>query len=816
MKNHARLYANWTNTAFLVLLMGTLMTTVTQTTRAKSLYIIADLQGSPIPVQAYGIADDGTLTFQAEHDIQRRGIGAVGLAIDSHLGHLFVTYENSKEIQLIDGTTMTGIGTAIASGAENLAGIVYDHDKGSLYCVDRNKDKLYVYDWDASTATLEQVLGSPFTLTGATAYGIALDETNDLLYVANRSTTIRVYRTSDWSPAGTISVSRTAISIAIDDTRGFVYFGGGFADNDYLTQYNLATGAEAEVQVEPDGGVMGLGVDPRTGFVYITTGRNNAPGGDNIRVYDTALNEIDVVAAVGNPTGLVIPRKDIGYNLLQVSKNVVWSAMDEVESVHIGGTIIYSICFDNISKDRTATNVSIVDTLPHEVSFITADGDGVFGQYDPDTHTYVWSYPSVPPDSPGPCLKLVAQVNQDVAPGAIISNSATIKSDETGPATASVDVVTESAGYKSLNLRKNIIKGAVEQSASSDVECAIAGDTIIYGICFDNNDNDYTTTNVSIVDILPKELRFITADGDGIFGQYDPDTHTYTWFYPCLGPRLGTCLKLTVQVDPDTTPCTVITNSVTIESRETSPVTASVDVLICESFLEIGDPIAHWKMDDNAANTVVRDSSGRDNHGTAQRNTSTLATTGMINGALLFDGASDYVEVPDRKEWTLSDDFTITLWARFDAFDSKWWWESAFVGHDEGPYERNKWIFSYDPRQRMTIFHINGPDPDYPFNGYAIGGNEWTANVGVWYFVGVSRKGNTYTFYRDGVADGSEINSVVIPNISAPLTIGWAERPGKFDGALDDVRIYDKALSGEEIAELYKAGLRGSLIIPCQ
>jgi hypothetical protein len=243
---------------------------------------------------------------------------------------------------------MADIGSTLAPGATNLAGIVYDLNKRLLYCVDRRTENLYVYNWDPNTVTLTPVSGSPFTLTGSYAYGIALDMTNGLLYVANNSNKVRVYNTSDWSLARTISLSRIAVSIAVDANRGFLYLGGGYvADDDfetrfnpYLTRYNLATGTETAVQVESDGGVIGLGINVTTGFIYITTGRNNDTGGDNLKVYNTALSLIDVVSIGGNPTGLVIPRREVGYNPLNFSKDIDWSSMDEVGSVPVGGTIV--------------------------------------------------------------------------------------------------------------------------------------------------------------------------------------------------------------------------------------------------------------------------------------------------------------------------------------------------------------------------------------------------------------------------------------------------------------------------------------------
>ncbi len=589
MKNKSKKNTFRANIFLIILAAGILITTVTETTTAKSMYIIADINADPTPIRAYSIGAGGTLSFQAEYGIPNYGIGAVGLAIDTDSKSLFVTYERSNIIQLINATTMTDIGTTTAPGAKNLAGIVYDHDKELLYCVDRGLPRLYVYKWEASTATLTQVSGSPFTLTGTTtAYGIALDEIKDLLYVADSSPTINVYCTSDWSSWETITVSRTVISIAVDAKRGFLYCGGGFAeDNYYLTQFNLKTYMETEVQVGPDFGVMGIGVDPDTGLIYLGTGINNKPGGDSLRVYDTSLNQIDIITDIRNSTGLVVPIEDISYNPLNLYKSVASDAADEVEHVRVGGTITYNIYFDNNNNDYTVNNISIVDTLPKEVSFITADDDGVFGQYDPIAHVYRWSYSSLPPRSPGDCLTLVVQVNEGTDPDKTITNYVTIKSDEAGQSTASVDFITKPILYNPLNLSKNIIGGNIEYNADSTVGYVGVGNNIIYSICFDNSNNDYSVNNISIVDTLPKEVSFITADGDGVFGQYDPIAHTYKWSYPSLPPGSpGDCLTLVVQVNEGTAPDKTITNFVAIDSDETEPVTASVDVVTHERPLE--------------------------------------------------------------------------------------------------------------------------------------------------------------------------------------------------------------------------------------
>ena len=148
---------------------------------------------------------------------------------------------------------------------------------------------LFVYTWDADTRTL--TLESQHNLGLSLAFGLALDEYNGYLYVADGSTTIRYYATSDWSLAGSFTVTYSAVGIAVDDVEQIVYSGAGFLNNEHLSQYHIPSGTETTVHLEQAGGgspvgVMGIGVDRATGHVHLTTGH----GGDSLLVYDIQLN----------------------------------------------------------------------------------------------------------------------------------------------------------------------------------------------------------------------------------------------------------------------------------------------------------------------------------------------------------------------------------------------------------------------------------------------------------------------------------------------------------------------------------------------
>jgi len=573
----------------LLLLMTaiTVMTADVETAKAKSLYIIADHFGSvsdgTLPIHAYDIGPDGMLTFQKGHNVRRRELGAVGMAIDSDTGYLFITYELYEKIGIVDGTTMTYVDEILAEDSTDLAGIVYDHSKGLVYTVDRGREYLYAYEWDPKTVALTPLPGSPFMLLGADAFGIALDEIDGLLYVANGDNEVSVYSTESWRRVGLIDFGRVVVSIAVDVMNGYLYTGGGYAENNYLTQYHLATGDKVEVQVEPDAGVIGLAVDSETGLVYLSTGRNNTPGGDNLLIYDTDLNRISKKHLGGDPAGIAIPGKDIGFNPLNLTKQLISGASQntdegDIPSVATGKNITYGIGFTNQSNESTVTDVTIVDVLPQSVTFVSADDDGVNGRYDAGTHTYRWTYKDLPPRT-STTLTLTVRVDRDVEAGSLITNSVTINSNETPPTTTRLDAIAKN---NSLNLQKTI-KGAPD----GQIATVEPNDLITYTLCFDNLDNDFAATDIVLVDTLPPEVDFVSADKGTGSMQYDEKSHTVTWRPSQLKPGSSVCLDLRVRVVSDLPPGTVIRNSAAIDSQELPPSMATIDAITSFSGLGI-------------------------------------------------------------------------------------------------------------------------------------------------------------------------------------------------------------------------------------
>jgi hypothetical protein len=215
-------------------------------------------------------------------------------------------------------------------------------------------------------------------------------------------------------------------------------------------------------------------------------------------------------------------------------------------------------------------------------------------------------------------------------------------------------------------------------------------------------------------------------------------------------------------------------------------------------------PIAHWKFDEGQDSTAY-DSAGS-NDGTIYGAT---WTTGQIGGALDFDGVDDYVDVGDPVDGSLdfgaSDSFSISVWIKTSQeipepagiVDKKRWVSAPVYGY----YKEGYSLLVY---QNKVAFGIE----DISDNSLGINGNT-IIDEGEWHHIVAVRDtiSDKLYIYVDGISDATPVTDSTI----GPLDTSWAFNIGRiksavpgpayrhFPGTLDDVRIYDRALSEEEI-----------------
>jgi hypothetical protein len=180
---------------------------------------------------------------------------------------------------------------------------------------------------------------------------------------------------------------------------------------------------------------------------------------------------------------------------------------------------------------------------------------------------------------------------------------------------------------------------------------------------------------------------------------------------------------------------------------------------------------------------------------------------GEVGQAFRFDGFSSYLEVPDSPLWDFgTNDFTFELWANFSATNfslAAGDGSMVLLAHDEESGTRNKWLFGFGGGE--IYFYINGAGATSHFLAEA----PFNPQTNQWYHLGLTREGSVYRLYLNGAPAATETNSSPIPSANAPLTIGQAE-DFFMQGLMDEISIYDRALTPGEIAGIYQAGSFGT------
>ncbi|MGB8853330.1 MAG: LamG domain-containing protein [Pirellulales bacterium] len=121
------------------------------------------------------------------------------------------------------------------------------------------------------------------------------------------------------------------------------------------------------------------------------------------------------------------------------------------------------------------------------------------------------------------------------------------------------------------------------------------------------------------------------------------------------------------------------------------------------------------------------------------------------------------------------------------------------MGHDEGGGTTNKWFFSYMSDGTLGL-HINSTGGSGVF---LTSPSAAPVATGTWNLFAITRSGSTYTFYKNSTSLGTVNYSTALPAIAAPLTIGQTgEGIGFVNGCLQNVQIFDTALSQSEVAAL--------------
>jgi len=225
------------------------------------------------------------------------------------------------------------------------------------------------------------------------------------------------------------------------------------------------------------------------------------------------------------------------------------------------------------------------------------------------------------------------------------------------------------------------------------------------------------------------------------------------------------------------------------------PANASLTIDFKRGVYPIG-LVGYWKFDEGNG-IAAGDSSGNNNSGILQNGP--VWGDGKYGKALSFDGIDDYVSVQDSLSLEVTNGITIAAWIYPVQTDG----DRSILGK----------IFDSDSlgTQAYTLqLSLNGKLHlawwDSTGNGHKLWSTS-TVEMNKWSFVVGTYDGSYNRLYINGqLVDLSATSGTIRAATStSPLRIGmwWSTFPNYFNGTIDEVMVYNRALSAEEVMALY-------------
>ena len=254
---------------------------------------------------------------------------------------------------------------------------------------------------------------------------------------------------------------------------------------------------------------------------------------------------------------------------------------------------------------------------------------------------------------------------------------------------------------------------------------------------------------------------------------FDPVTHTLSWM-----PASGASGPYTATF--------VATDSLGASNSTTTTITVLGNLF--------DGLLSHWKFDESTG-TIATDSAGTNNGTLIGFNFTTNSgrVPGIIGNALSFDGVNNSVSL-DSNQINLTNNFSLSVWLKPENASS----DGVFIS-----------VRSFYQVSGLRFF-VSG-NSLFLQGETAAGwqGNFFANNAiqnGFWYHVAVVYDNSILTVYLNGAPQGStNWGGDVVMNTTWPSRIG-TEGAYYFDGAIDDMMIFQRALTVAQVQALYQSG----------
>ena len=243
---------------------------------------------------------------------------------------------------------------------------------------------------------------------------------------------------------------------------------------------------------------------------------------------------------------------------------------------------------------------------------------------------------------------------------------------------------------------------------------------------------------------------------------------------------------------------TVTLTNVVVVSNQTAPIATTPGSSSGSLVAPTAGLVGYWPLDETTGN-VALDASGSGNNGTVINAT---RVDGEVRGALSFNGGNSLVDIPNNAILNFDGAITLAAWIKPQATDDM----RTIIGHG----------FTVSPNGQVVLQIVDGRYGVGSWNGSGIGAYlpVPAGDIGNWVHLAGVYTGTTWILYRNGVQVSNNVEPLGSIQVNANWAIG-ANGGGDsrfFNGLIDEVRVYNRALSESEIvavANIPEGGLPG-------
>ena len=182
-------------------------------------------------------------------------------------------------------------------------------------------------------------------------------------------------------------------------------------------------------------------------------------------------------------------------------------------------------------------------------------------------------------------------------------------------------------------------------------------------------------------------------------------------------------------------------------------------------------------------------------------------SSGKYGSALNFDGTNSYAQIPDSPSLNITGNLTLSAWIKANSWKTNRW-EGTIIGKDEwsGGGSLSKGYVLRTGASGVLSFTIS-----------TAGSVNWREaftsalmSTNTWYHVAGTFNGTDLIVYINGVRQGSTSGAYSLMGVSSyPLDIGMSpfDTTRKFNGLIDEARVWNRTLSANEIYQQYVSNL---------